>query len=162
MLNYYRHFLPAAAQVLKPLTEVLRVNVVRTKWLTCSPEMTASFVASKRLLIDTVPFAHPDPAARIVVAADASDTHVCGVLQQVENGTHRLLVFFSRKLSSTEMCYAAFDRQLLAAHDTIKHFQPLLEACALQLWTDHKPLVATLSSHTIPTPARAAPNGICI
>ncbi len=52
------------------------------------------------------------------------------------------------------MRYTAFDRELLAAQDTIKHFLPLLEARQFQLWTDHKPLVAAFSSHTTPTPAR--------
>ncbi len=96
MLNYYRRFLPAAAHVLKPLSDVLRGNVARSKQLTWSLEMTVSFAASKRLLVDTVPLAHPDPTARIVVAADASDTHIGGVLQQVKNDAHRPLGFFSR------------------------------------------------------------------
>ncbi len=68
------------------------------------------------------------------------------------HGAHRPLGFFSRKLPA-EMRYAAFDRELLATHDTIKHFQPLLEARLFQLWTDHKPLVAALASSTTPTPA---------
>ena len=50
--------------------------------------MAASFAASKHLLVNTVHLAHLDPTARIVVAADASDTHIGGVLQQVENGAH--------------------------------------------------------------------------
>ena len=152
MLNYYRCFLPSAAQILKPLTDVLHCNVGCIKWLTWSPEMTASFASSKRHLVKTVPLAHPDPVAHIMVATDASDTHIGGVLQQVGNGAHRLLGFISRKLSSTEMRYAALDHKLLATHNIIKHFQPLLEARAFQLWTDHKPLVAALSSHTTPTP----------
>ena len=72
MLNYYRRFLLAAAKVLKPLTEVLRGNVSRNKRLTWSPEMSASFAASKHLLVEAVPLAHPDLTARILVAADAS------------------------------------------------------------------------------------------
>ena len=83
MLNYYRRFLPAATQVLKPLTGVLCGNVVCNKWLTWSPEMSASFAASKQLLVEAVPLAHPDPAARILVAADASNTHIGRVLEQV-------------------------------------------------------------------------------
>ncbi len=62
--------------------------------------------------------------------------------------------FFSRKLTPTEIRYAAFGRELLAAHYTIKHFQPLLEARLFQLWTDHKNLVAALASPTTPTPTR--------
>ncbi len=35
--------------------------------------------------------------------------------------------FFSRKLTDTESCYSAFDRELLAAHAAIKHFCPFCE-----------------------------------
>ena len=78
-----RRFLPVAAKILKPLTEVLRGNVAHSKRLTWTPEMAASFAASKQLLVSTVPLAHPDPTARILVAADASDTHIeYGVLEQ--------------------------------------------------------------------------------
>ncbi len=81
MLNYYRRFLPAAAQVLKPHSHVLHGNVARSIKLTWSPKMLASFATSKHLLVNTVPLAHPDPAAGIIIAADASDTHIGGVLQ---------------------------------------------------------------------------------
>ena len=50
MLHYYRRFLSAAAQVLKPLSDFLSGNVARSKRLTWSPEMSASFAASKHLL----------------------------------------------------------------------------------------------------------------
>ncbi len=91
MLNYYRCFLPAAAQFLQPISDVLLGNVACSKWLTWTPEMTTSFAASKPLLVDTVPLAHQDLAVHILVAMDASDTHVGGVLQQVENKAHRPL-----------------------------------------------------------------------
>ena len=97
-----------------------------------------------------------------MVAADASDTHIGGVLEQVENGSNRPLGFFSRKLSPTKIRNAAFDRELLAAHDTIKHFLPLLEAWQFQLWTNHKPLVAAFSSHTTHPVAQTAANGFYI
>ena len=92
-VNYYWRFLPAAAKILKPLTEVLRGNVVRNKRLTWSPKMSTSFAASKQLLVDAVPLVHPNPTACILVAADASDTHIGGVLEQVENGSNCPLVF---------------------------------------------------------------------
>ncbi len=62
--------------------------------------------------------------------------------------------FFSRKLTPAELKYAAFDRELLAAFATIQHFQELLECRSFQLWTDHKPLVATLESAATPKPPR--------
>ena len=56
--------------------------------------MQESFINSKHLLLAAIPLAHPDPAARIVVAANASDTHIGGVLQQREPRGWRPLGFF--------------------------------------------------------------------
>jgi len=93
------------------------------------------------------------PGSRCSLGApdvNASDTHNGGALQQWRCP----LGFFSRKLSAVEVKYATFDRELLAAHDTIRHFRELLEARPFQLWTDHKPLVAAFQSAATPTPPR--------
>ncbi|KAG8190957.1 hypothetical protein JTE90_010821 [Oedothorax gibbosus] len=50
------------------------------------------------------------------------------------------LSFFSRKLSPAEKNYSAYDRELLAAYASIKHFRHMLEARQFTLHTDHKPL----------------------
>ncbi len=56
-----------------------------------------------------------------------------------------LLVFFPRKLSDTESRYSTFDQELLAAYASIRHFWYFCERHLFQLWTDHKPLVTSLS-----------------
>ena len=57
--------------------------------------MQESFDNSKHLLLAAIPLVHPDPAARIVVAADASDTHIGGVLQQRKSCGWRPLGFLA-------------------------------------------------------------------
>ena len=154
MVNYYRCFLPAAARVLKPLTDALRGLPLWQQALEWSTSMQESFTNSKQLLLAAIPLAHPNPVARIVVAADASDTHIGGILQQHEQRGWRPLGFFSRKLTPAELKYAAFDRELLAAFALTHHFQELLKCRSFQLWTDHKPLVAALESAATPKPPR--------
>ena len=95
MVNYYRRFLPAAARVLKPLTDALHGLPPKKQALDWSESMQESFDNSKSLLLAAIPLAHPDPAARIVVAADASDTHIGGVLQQRETRGWRPLGFLA-------------------------------------------------------------------
>ena len=75
---------------------------------------------------------------------DASDSHVGAVLQQKLQGSWSLLAFFSKKLSSAESKYSAFDRELLAAYSAVCHFRFLLEGQQFTLFTDHKPLTHTL------------------
>ena len=97
MMNYYRRFLLAAALVLKPLTDALRGLPLRQQALDWSSSMQESFDNSKQLLLAIVLLAHPDPAARIVVAADASDTHIGGILQQCKPCGQRPLGFFKQE-----------------------------------------------------------------
>ena len=62
--------------------------------------------------------------------------------------------FFSKKLSSAEFKYSAFDRELLAAYSSIRHFCFLLEAREFTLFTDHKPLTHALFRSSPPWSAR--------
>ncbi len=60
------------------------------------------------------------------------------------------MLFFSRKLSSTELKYSTFDRELLAAFAAIRHFRFVLEGRPFRLLTDHMPL--SLAMHHVSAP----------
>jgi hypothetical protein len=78
-----------------------------------------------------------------------------GVALQQQVGQHcRLLGFFSKKLSKTEVNYSTFDRELLAAVSGIKHLCSRLEGHPFQLWTNHKPLIFALNRVSPPTSGR--------
>ena len=141
MVNFYRRFLPAAARTLRPLTECLKGNPKVLEW---SDSLQQAFDSIKTALAAATPLAHPLPLAELSLATDASDTHIGAVLQQKEVKGWRPLGFFSKKLSTTEGKYSAFDRELLAAFQSIRHFRYALEGRQFQLWTDHKPLLAAL------------------
>ena len=68
------------------------------------------------------------------------------------DGTGAPLAFFSKKLSTAEMKYSAFDRELLAVFLSIKHFRHMLEGRPFAVWTDHKPLCGALSSSAEKSP----------
>jgi hypothetical protein len=101
--------------------------------------MEIAFAAAKAALVLAVPLAHPLPGAVLVLATDASDTHVGTILQQQVGQHWQPLGFFSKKLSKTEVNYSTFDRKLLAAVSGTKHFRSLLEGRPFQLWTDRPP-----------------------
>ena len=79
MVNYFRWFIPAAASILKLLIDALRGNPKKQVW---SLEMQASFQHIKWALASAVPLTHPAPTVALVLATDARDTHLGGVLQQ--------------------------------------------------------------------------------
>jgi hypothetical protein len=147
MVNFYRRFLPKCAQILKPLTDLLKGGAKTLEWTVSAQE---AFQNAKRLLVAAVPLQHPTPNAELSLATDASDTHIGGVMQQKSGDHWRPLGFFCRKLTDMESCYSTFDCKLLAAHAAIKHFRHFCEGRAFQLWTDHKPLVTAISRVSAP------------
>ena len=126
MINFYRCFLRSAAQVLAPLTNALKGPGKSLQW---NPTLESAF-SNTKLLLSAIPvLTHPVPGASVSLSVDASDSHVGAVLQQKLHGSWAPLAFFSKKLSSAESKYSAFDRELLAAYSSIRHFRILLEAC---------------------------------
>jgi hypothetical protein len=106
MINFYSRFLPGVAGMLHPLTPALSGNPKTLPW---TPNMETAFAAAKAALFATVPLAHPLPGAVLVLATDASNTHVGAVLQQQVGQHWQLLGFFIKKLSKSEVNYSTFD-----------------------------------------------------
>ena len=153
LLNFYRQFLPGVANLLKPLTDALR-GPARAE-LVWTPDCDSAFSAAKSCLTTKMQLAHPNPAAALSVAVDASSSHVGAALQQSAGpGRFLPLAFFSRKLSTAQCKYSTFDRELLAAFSAVRHWRDLLEGRPFQLFTDHKPLPAALKRVSQPWSAR--------
>jgi hypothetical protein len=65
MLNFYRRFLPAIADILRPLTDSLRGGKKGDDRLEWSTAMLHAFQASKKALTDATYLAHPLPGASL-------------------------------------------------------------------------------------------------
>jgi cleavage and polyadenylation specificity factor subunit 1 len=85
--------------------------------------------------------AHPDSTATLALVTDASTTAMGAVLQQRVLNSWQHLAFFSRKLSPAQQKYSAYDRELLAIYEALKHFRHMLQARHFIIFTDHKSLV---------------------
>ncbi|GFT43187.1 hypothetical protein TNCV_1116501 [Trichonephila clavipes] len=119
LLNFYRRFLPKAAEQQYLLSE---------------------FLKGSKALADAALLAHSSPSAPLALDVDASDYAIGGALHQVVDSELQPLAFFSRKLTSSEKSYSAYDRELLAIYSAIRHFRYMLEARDFTVFTDHKPL----------------------
>jgi cleavage and polyadenylation specificity factor subunit 1 len=65
------------------------------------------------------------------------------VLQQRVDNAWQPLAFFSKKLNPAQHKYSAYDRELLAVYEVVKHFHHMLEARHFIIFTDHKPITYT-------------------
>ncbi|GFU43272.1 retrovirus-related Pol polyprotein from transposon 17.6 [Trichonephila clavipes] len=142
LLNFYRRFLPKAAEQQYLLSEFLKGSKGKkdSKPLNWSSEAITAFQRCKQALADAALLAHPSPSAPLALHVDASDYAIGGALHQVVDSELQPLAFFSRKLTSSEKSYSAYDRELLAIYSAIRHFRYILEARDFTVFTDHKPL----------------------
>ncbi|GFS55912.1 retrovirus-related Pol polyprotein from transposon 17.6 [Trichonephila clavipes] len=142
LLNFYRRFLPKAAEQQYLLSEFLKGSKGKkdSKPLNWSSEAITAFQRCKQALADAALLAHPSPSAPLALHVDASDYAIGGALHQVVDSELQPLAFFSRKLTSSEKSYSAYDRELLAIYSAIRHSRYMLEARDFTVFTDHKPL----------------------
>ncbi|GFX89971.1 retrovirus-related Pol polyprotein from transposon 412 [Trichonephila clavipes] len=135
-------FLPKAAEQQYLLSEFLKGSKGKkdSKPLNWSSEAITAFQRCKQALADAALLAHPSPSAQLALHVDASDYAIGGALHQVVDSKLQPLAFFSRKLTSSEKSYSAYDRELLAIYSAIRHFRYMLEARDFTVFTDHKPL----------------------
>ena len=106
--------------------------------------MNQAYAAAKFLLSSLPTLVHPDPSPKVSLDVDSSGSHVGAVLQQDIAGFWAPLAFYSKKLSSAETKYSAFNRELFAAYSALRHFRFLLEGKEFVLFTDHKHLTHAL------------------
>ena len=149
MINFYHRYLPGIAAVLAPLHALVTSATTAKSTLAWSADQTFAFCASKKRLQLAKLLHHPDPYAELTLTTDASDVAMGAVL--VQHGSQPL-GFFSKKLTTTQTKYSAFDKELLAVKEAVAHFRHMIEGKTLVVYTDHKPLTMVMSSTATRTP----------
>nr|VZI06940.1 unnamed protein product [Spirometra erinaceieuropaei] len=142
MANFYRRFLPNCADLMLPLTNMLSGPLELTG------EALTAFESIKNSLADATLLTHHAPEAQLSLMVGASTVAVGAVLQQHLAGLTQPRAFFSKKLLPAEARYSTFGRELLAICLALKHFRHSLEGRDFTVFTDHKPLIFALRSHT--------------
>lgn len=141
MANFYRRFLPHAAQIQAPLNSLLTGAVKGSTPINLTGDALQAFMDTKESLSNAALLAHPDCRAKLALVTDASDVALGAVLQQqYQDNVWQPLAFFSRKLSPSQTKYSPYDRELLAIYEAIKYFRHMLEARHFTIYTDHKPI----------------------
>jgi transposase InsO family protein len=141
IVNYYRRFIPHAAEAQLKLQNILSGKNKKTgAKILWTEELKRAFDTCKQTLANATLLVHPTSGAPLALYVDSSDFSVGGVLEQLVKGKWQPLAFFSTKLDATQQRYSTYDRELLAAYLSIRYFRHMLEGREFVLFTDHKPL----------------------
>lgn len=136
LVGYYRKFIKDFAQVAKPLTLLLK-NDVLFNW---GIEQENSFEKFKNILISEPLLKYPDFNQEFVLTTDASNFALGAVLSQGPIGNDLPIAYASRTLNNSEQNYSTTEKELLAIVWSVKHFRPYLYGRKFTIVTDHKPL----------------------
>jgi len=96
MINFYRKFMPGAAQEQATLNEMTRGTKMKgKKEIQWTEEQETAFRNCKESLSRTTELAHLDPAAELLLTTDASETAIGAVIEQSNKDGTQPLAFFS-------------------------------------------------------------------
>ena len=135
-LNFNHRYVLNAAALQAPLNNLLQGNAL-LQW---SDSVLEALAECKESIASAALIAYPEPDAPLAIFTDASDFAICAALQQRTKDGWQSLGFFSRKLSSAETKYGAFDTELLAIYRAIRYSRNMVEGRTFTIFTDHKPL----------------------
>ena len=125
---------------MQPLNDLLKDSKKGNASITLTEEAKNAFVQSKNALANATLLAHPITCLPISIAVDASDFAIGAVLQQRVGNAWQPLGFFTKRLSSAQRKYSAYDRELIAIFSAVKRFKYAIEGRNFIIFTDHKPL----------------------
>ena len=152
MVGFYRRLVPNFADIVLPLTELIKEQP-NAKQLSLNAEEKSAFSRIKTILNELSALPYPTSATtHYQIVTDSSSYAVGAALHQIVDGQPVPIGFFSKKLSESQRSLSTFDRELLAAYLAVLHFKPQVEGRHVTLFTDHKPLACAYKK---PTPMKS-------
>ena len=139
LVGYYRDFIFNYAHHAEPLTDITRSKKnPKFKW---TPAAQTAFEYLKQKIIEEPILTRPNYDKPFILATDASDYAIGGILGQLdENGKERIVKFLHKTLSQTERRYSATEREAFATYWCITQCKPYLLPKRFDLITDHSAL----------------------
>ena len=131
--NIYQKFVPNYANMLAPISALLRKNV---EW-TWGDAQQKAFETVIQKLAQSTTIAYPGVGKPFHVHTDASDVALGATLsQEDEKGEMRLVACMSKKLNAAECKYPAHKMEKLALVTALKYWRPYLCGADIRTYTD--------------------------
>lgn len=143
--NFYSRFIPAFAEIVFPITGLLKKGTpTRVNW---TPECDRALRKIQMCMTRDPILKLPDVNRPFIVQTDASDIAIsCCLLQEVK-GIFHPVKFLSRKLLPREQRYSVIERECLAIVWGVQRLSRYLYGAKFTIQCDHRPL-AFLKSAT--------------
>lgn len=137
--NFYRMFIANYSLITTPLLHLLKKSV-KFEW---TPDCEEAFKRLKKSFTSAPILRHPDTTQPFIVETDSSDYALGGILSQFLDGVLHPVAFYSRKLSSAEVNYEIYDKELLAIIACFSQWRALLlsNSSPITVYTDHRNLL---------------------
>ena len=142
LTGYYRRFVKdyaATAAPLYKLTTIKSDDESKWPWTT---ECNDAFNELKSKLISAPVLRAPEWSVPFIVYTDASTYAMGAVLAQVQDGSERVIRYWSRVLNSAQKKYSVTEREALAIVSAIREFHCYLGDRPFTVVTDHQPLIS--------------------
>ena len=146
--GYYRKFVPSYANIVAPLTALMKKGVPYV-W---SADCDTAFRVLRETMCSAPILAFPDfrpGAASFVLDTDASASGMGAVLSQQQEGQERVIAYASKSFNKAQRNYSVTERELLAVVTFASHFRHYLLGVQFFVRTDHQALKWL---HSIPEP----------
>ena len=145
MVGFYRKHIPSFAKIAAPLTNLTKIKV-GFSW---TPTCQEAFECLKSHLVKAPILVKAQTDQPFLLTTDASDTHVGGVLSQIQpDGNNCPVGYFSKKLNPGETRYSVTDKEALAIVLACRNFHHYLWGTRFTVFTDHQPLTSVFKRKT--------------
>lgn len=134
-VNFYRGFIPRAAEMLKPFTDLTKNQMPQeVKW---NEDLEIAFNNIKESLSKNPVLRLPDTKKIYVLQTDASGEGVAAVLMQEYDGVNHPIGYASRRLLDREKNFSVQEREALAIVWGVQKFCKFLYGREFIIETDH-------------------------
>ena len=145
MCGFYRKHVQNFAKIATPLSNLTK-KTVPFQW---TEQCMQAFETLKAKLTQAPVLAKAQLDQPFIVTTDASNTHVGGVLSQIQKDEQiKPVAYFSKKLNGTEGRYSVTDKEALAIVLTCRNFHHYLWGTHFTVITDHQPLTTIFKRKT--------------
>lgn len=141
LCSYYRKFIYKFADIAKPLHK-LTESKQEFRW---DENCQEAFDKLKRALTSAPILSYPNNEGLFILDTDASNNGLGAVLSQEQNGSEKVICYYSKTFSATERRYCVTRRELLAIVKSIKNFHHYLYGRPFKVRTDHGSLTWLLN-----------------